>query len=463
MSAPLLWIVIPFFIGVFLLFFQDRPRLVYFAAILLCLLLSLTALLQPIGGVLQIGSKAIEIKTTLTIFGRNFVLENKDRFFLLFIYSAAVFWFIGSVLADLPNKFIPMGLVILSLLTAALAVEPFLYSAVLVELAVIISLPLLVDRGKPIGKGVLHYFIFMSLAMPFILLSGWVLSGTQVDPSNVSQMRIGVLLLSLGFAFWLAVFPFHVWIPELAEETHPYLTGFLLGSLPPTFLMIVLKYLNGLVWIKDSEFLSPTLRTVGVLMIVTSGLWAVSQSNLKRLIGYLVIEISGFSLLCISLQSSLGTQLFYLSLIPHVLAIGCFSFALTVLQKNGIEPDLENVHGLIRQFPVVFVVLIISILSIIGLPLFASFSINFVLLEQLSANPVILVWAVIGYFLMAIAMFRLLISLIGNTGVSWKLNEKVGEIIFLVLGALLLVLMGVLPSHLLGGIWSLLAKFLTLA
>ena len=358
---------------------------------------------------------------------------------------------------------IPMSLTVISFLVAALAVEPFLYSAVLVELAVIISLPLLVDREKQVGKGVLRYFIFQSLAMPFIILSGWVLSGTQVNPSNTTQMEIGVLLLSLGFAFWLAVFPFHIWIPELAEETHPYIAGFLLSSLPPTYLMIVLKYLNGLVWIKDSEYLSPALRTIGVLMIVTSGLWAASQTNLKRLMGYLVIAISGFSLLCISLQSDLGTQLLYISFIPHLLALGCFSFTLSILKKNNVEPTLIGVSGLIRKFPVTFIAMIISLLSIIGLPLFACFSTNFVLFEQLAAYPVILVWIFVGYFSMVVAVFRLIIAVIGNTEAPWSVSERTGEIALLSLGVLVLFAMGILPSNTLGGIWTLFTKFLSMS
>jgi len=272
------------------------------------------------------------------------------------------------------------------LLTAALAVEPFLYSAILIELGVIISLPLLINREMPIGKGVLRYLIYQSLAMPFILLAGWILSGTQANPSDASQLQIAALLLGLGFAFWLGVFPFHVWIPELSSESNPYIAGFLLSTLPPVFLLIILKYLNGLAWLKEAAFLTPTLQAVGAVMIVTGGVWAAFQTNLKKLFGFLVIIESGFSLLCISLQNQQGNELFYLSLIPHLLSLGIFAYTLTSLKRYQIEPELNNLHGLIRNYPILFIALISSLFSVIGLPLFAGFSINLLMRLPFSSS-----------------------------------------------------------------------------
>jgi NADH-quinone oxidoreductase subunit N len=462
MNAPLIWIAIPLLAGIGLWFIQDKPRLVFFIAITLCSLLALTAWLQPIGGILKVGPASIEIKTTALVLGRNFILENKDRFFLVFIYFAAVFWFFGSRITHAPKKFIPLSLIIVSLLTAALAVEPFLYSAILIELAVIISLPLLIEEDKPIGRGVLRYFIYQSLAMPFILFAGWILSGTQANPSNTSQLQIATLLLGLGFSFWLAVFPFHVWIPELTRESQPYIVGFLLSSLPPVYFMIILKYIDGLAWFTNADFLAPTLRAVGVVMIVTGGLWAASQTDLKRMFGYLVIISSGFSLLCISLHSQIGTNLFYISLIPHMLALGVFSYALTVFQRNQIDTENIALIGLIHKFPITFIAIFSSILSIIGLPLFAGFSLNLELLEQLASHSLLLVWIFIGYAAMMVAAFRLFFAAKGNADSRWSISENTWDMLFLAAGVFALVLMGIFPSIFLGGIWSFFSPLLAL-
>jgi len=462
MSAPLIWIALPLVVSFFLWVNQNKVKTVYIVSLAICVLLGLTALLQPIGGILKIGPTSIEIKTTMIILGRNFILENKDRFFLSFIYFAAVFWFFGSRNSHAPNKFIPLSLAIISLLTAALAVEPFFYSAVLIELAVIISLPLLIHHGQAIGKGVLRYFIYQCLGMPFILLAGWLLSGAQANPSNATQLQVAALLLGLGFAFWLAVFPFHVWIPELAEENHPYIAGFILSVLPSVYLLIILKYVNGLIWLKNFALLSPILRIVGAIMIVTGGVWAAVQSNLKRLFGFCVIVESGFSLICISLQTQIGNEIFYLSLIPNMLTLGVFAYALSVLRKQKIDPDISNLKGLVRSVPVAFIAMLCSLFSIIGLPLFAGFSLHLELMELFAANPVFLVWLFVGYAGLTTAALRLLVTIIGTNTEKWTVSESVGDLFYLAVGTCVLILMGVLPATFIAGIWHTFSALLTL-
>ena len=462
MSSPIIWILFPLAISIVLWFIQIKTRLVFSIALTVCLLLGLAALFQPIGGIIKIGPTSVEIKDTLFFFGRNFTLQNSDRFFLAFIYFSAIFWVAGSRMSAAPSKFIPLGLAIISLLTAALAVDPFLYSAVIIELVVIISLPLLLNRGEAINKGVLRYLIYQSLAMPFILFAGWILSGAQANSSDISQLNIAALLLGLGFAFLMAVFPFHVWVPEIASESHSYTSGFLLSTLPPVYLLIMLKFLNGLVWLKDATFLTPVLQTTGVLMIVTAGLWAATQTNLKRLFGFVVIMESGFSLLCISFHSQQGNELFYLSLIPHMLTLGVFAFILAYLQRHELSSDLAELKGQIKNHPVVFTALICVLFSIIGIPLFAGFPLKMEAFELLPPGSSLLIWLLLGYAGMLFASFRLLVSLIGNTSQRWSLGESTGDLFFLVTGVFILVLMGIFPSVFIGGIWRTFASLLTL-
>ena len=104
---------------------------------------------------------------------------------------------------------------------AARAVEPFLFGAVRVEIAVLVSIPMLVPPGTRPGRGVLRYLIFQTLALPVILLAGWAFNIVQIYPENQAALARASIFLGLGFAFWLGVFPFYTWIPMLSEESHP--------------------------------------------------------------------------------------------------------------------------------------------------------------------------------------------------------------------------------------------------
>lgn len=462
MSAPLLWIVIPFLASIGAWFIQDKRRLVFYLSAGLFALLGLTALAQNIGGVIRLGSTTLELKSTMIFMGRSFILENKDRFFLAFVSFATLFWILGSRISRAPAKFIPLSMMAVSLLTAALAVEPFLYSAVIMELVVLVTLLLLMSRTQPIKKGILHYLIYQSLAMPFILLAGWILSGSQANPSDATQLQIAALLLGIGFAFWLGVFPFHVWIPELAEENQAYPVGFLLTLLPPVALMIILKFINGLVWLRDTAYLPSVLQIVGTVMIVTGGLWASMQTSLKKMFGYIILVDSGFMLLCISVRAQIGLELFYLSLIPHVLAMAVLTYALAYFERHQMEPSLEALRGEMKNHPLVFVAIFAALFSIIGLPFFASFSLHLALFENLAAQPGVIIWVLIGYFCLLIAAFRLLVVLLENRYARWRISESRGDLLYLVPGIFILLLMGIFPSVFIGGIWQTFAALLSL-
>ena len=76
-------------------------------------------------------------------------------------------------------------------MVASIAVEPFLFAALFIELAILLAIPMLVNIQQPPARGVIRFLIYQTLAMPFILLSGWLLSGVEASPGvkDASKMR----------------------------------------------------------------------------------------------------------------------------------------------------------------------------------------------------------------------------------------------------------------------------------
>jgi formate hydrogenlyase subunit 3/multisubunit Na+/H+ antiporter MnhD subunit len=231
-SAPLIWIILPGAAAVGLLGLRRWPRIQWVTGLVVTLLLALLAWRLPIGQLVILGPLNFKIEPTLAVLGRKFTILDAARPGLQAIYLIAAFWFGGAIMARPGRLFIPMGLAILALLTAAVAVTPLLYAALLIEVAVLVSIPLLAAAGQPLGQGVLRYLSFQTLGMPFILLTGGLLVGIETDPGNPELVRRVGLLLALGFSLLLAIFPFHTWIPRLTEEAHPYAAAFVLLILP---------------------------------------------------------------------------------------------------------------------------------------------------------------------------------------------------------------------------------------
>ena len=189
---------------------------------------------------------------------------------------------------------------------ASIAVEPFLYAALFIEMAVLLSIPMLTSIHKPPGKGVVRFLIYQTLAMPFILLAGWLLAGVEASPGDLALAAQSASMLGLGFAFLLAIFPLYNWIPMLAEEASPFAIGFLLWILPTTTLFFGMGFLDRYSWLRSSPQLAVALQSAGLLMVVTGGIWAAFQRHLGRIMAYGSVVETGLSLIALSLDSRVG-------------------------------------------------------------------------------------------------------------------------------------------------------------
>ena len=123
---------------------------------------------------------------------------------LALIYGAAALWFFGAEAARAATRLVPMGFMIIALMVAAIAVQPFLYAALFIEMAILIAIPMLTTIYAPPGKGVLRFLIYQTLAMPFILVAGWLLAGVEASPGDLALTAQSAAMLGMGFAFLLA-------------------------------------------------------------------------------------------------------------------------------------------------------------------------------------------------------------------------------------------------------------------
>ena len=453
MSAPLIWIVIPLVLTGLLWLLHRQPKRAALAMLIICLVLVILAATLPIGSFIKVGRTTFELPTTLTLFGRRLVLEASDRIWLMLVYGLGAAWSLGIVQSRVHRSFTPLSLLMIVLLVAARAVEPFLYAALLVAVAVLASLPLMLPPDARPGRGIMRYLIFQMLAVPFILLAGWAASVVDANPSNEVLRLVASASLGLGLSFWLAVFPFYTWVPLLAGEAHPFAAGFVLSLLTTTALFLGLDFFNGFGWLRNSDLILTALRLVGVLMVVTGGIWAAFQEDLTRLFGYAIIVDLGAALLSISLHSEVGLAVFSAGLIPRLLSLFIWALALAFLRARQIPLTFTGVAGLGRRLPILSAALALACLSLGGLPLLAVFPARQVLLVELaSQSSIAAAWALAGSFGLLLGGFRLLNVLLKRTEPGWQVTENLSEGLLLSAGIIILLLIGIFPGGILGSL-----------
>lgn len=443
MSAPLIWIVFPIFIGVISFFFRRMKTLVWISLTSISLLLTLIAWLFPIGELVNLGPWYFSINENLEFAGRQFVLENSDRWLIITIYFTQTFLYCGSKFTKVSSLFLPLGLLFSALLVASFSVEPILYAALLIELAVLIGVPILSPPGKKVEHAIMVYITFLSVGLPFMIIGGGMISSIELDELGFPNILPSLVVLGIGFAFLLAVFPLNPWVPLLLEKGDPYSSVFVLTIFTTSVIALVIRFTSQYSWIIESNL----LQYFGILMIITGGAWAIFQRNIGRMLGYAIIIDIGYSLLAIS--QSVGYPIIVGLLIPRIIAYGIWALGLSFISDQGMDLNFRSVQGFGRQYPLIVFGVLIANFSIAGIPLFASFPYLLWLWKQLAETSVfiaiVLLLSNVG--LMIGALRTLAVLVMGPKIVEPKTSATTRFLgLLFILGVLTLVIMGIFPN-----------------
>jgi len=232
LNTPLLWVLFPLVIAAIVGALYQRKALSIILTVITAFGLALLAALFPENLTLSIGPLRLVFSENLAILGRQITVKYEILPFISLIYAMTGLWTLSSWFPNTPVAFRPISLVLTALLTAAAGVEPFLYAAVLIQIAILVSVPMLSQGGGATDRGILRYLTLQTLAMPLILLAGWLLTGVETLPADSPLVGQSTILLGLGFALWLGIFPFHSWIPMVAQRSRPNVVGFLVFLFP---------------------------------------------------------------------------------------------------------------------------------------------------------------------------------------------------------------------------------------
>jgi NADH:ubiquinone oxidoreductase subunit 2 (subunit N) len=279
----------------------------------------------------------------------------------------------------------------------------------------------------------------------------------EVTPGDPEVVLRATAFLGLGFAFLLAVFPFHTWIPMLAKECHPFAAAFVFMLLPGAISLFGMSFLDRFAWLRDTTSTYTLFEVTGAAMIFTAGLWSAFQRDLGRLMGFALLLDIGFSFLALSQaqgqQSDQFLGLFFATLIPRGLGLGVWALALSNIRRIAGGLDFRHVVGLGRNYPVFMASIVLANFSMAGLPFLASFPTRLAILQNLTESTGLGVsWTLIGSLGLLIGGMRTLGVLAdGSDGESWKVNESRILIVYLLSGVFVLIALGLAPGLFLRG------------
>jgi NADH-quinone oxidoreductase subunit N len=191
-----------------------------------------------------------------------------------------------------------------------------------------------------------------------------VLAALGAPASAVWLGPVGLGMVVVGFAFKVALVPFHMWAPDVYEGAPTPVTAFLTVVPKTAAFAVLLKFL-----IAPGSGLDPVRTALGAvagLTMVTASLAALRQKNVKRLLSYSSIAHSGTILLAVVAGDGPGLA-FYLA-VYLFMNIGAFTAVMVLAGNDGKSLDIDAFAGAGHGSPWIAAMFSVFLLSLAGFP-----------------------------------------------------------------------------------------------
>jgi NADH-quinone oxidoreductase subunit N len=242
--------------------------------------------------------------------------------------------------------------------------------------------------------------------------STYVSVPTAPFASPFAPFLLAVILV--GFGFKLSIAPFHMWAPDVYEGAPTPVSG-LLSTLPKAAAVaIVLRFTEGA--FRDTRGTTIMLEVLAALSMTVGNLWALQQTNLKRLLAYSSIAQIGYIFAAVSIApahvEAQRAALFYLAAYLFM-NLGVF-FCVARMELLSGTTEMSAFGGLWRRSPALAAITTLFLLSLAGVPPLSGYIAKVLVLQSLAKTVtwlavVLAVNVVVGayYYLRIIASMYL--------------------------------------------------------
>ena len=310
----------------------------------------------------------------------------------------------------------------------------------------------------------LKYLIMIIIASAFVVLGISIvygLTGTlnyigvgkalQTVGTSNHLLIIAFIFIAAGYAIEAAIVPFHFWLPDAYTAAPASSASFLSALVDQGSYYILIRVLLYIL-LPSTVNWTIMLAVLAAVTMIVGNLFALIQTDVKRLIAYICVADVGYNLVAITSVTALGIMSnLYFFLIGGI-TTGLAFMAIGVINKHGFK-SLDDMSGLGKRMPLVCLALVMASLSFAGVPPFGGFFAKlFVFTAAIQGN---LAWlAVIGVItsvLQTAYLFRLIYVFYGKKApveTTIRESKRIMIPIFILAGTL--IVLGLYPQIVFG-------------
>lgn len=388
-----------------------------FATVVLCL-----SFLVTIALLLQLDTTIIYvIGNWQAPWGIEYKLDKLNAYLLLIINAIAVFVVMASkdsiareVKPERINLFYTLFLLNITGFNGVLITNDMFNVYVFIEIASLSSYALISMGKNPRALYAAYQYLIMgTIGASFILIGVgllYAMTGTlsMADISvrlpaveHTNTVTIAFIFFMLGVLLKCAFFPLHLWMLDAYHYAPSAISAFLAGTSSKVFIYLLIRFIFsvfGVDFVFMEQVASKFLLLFACVAMVYGSWMAIYQDSLKRMLAYSSVAQIGYIILGLSLMTGQGLVASLLHMFNHALIkVGLFLSVALIIYRYSTDL-ISQLHGVARDMWLVYIMFLISGVSLIGVPLTAGFISKWYLLQAAMAQGY---WLVVVFMLLS--------------------------------------------------------------
>ncbi len=193
-------------------------------------------------------------------------------------------------------------------------------------------------------------------------------SGTLVwtDPTLAAQFNTGIFILFLIAAMAKSVmFPLHTWIPEAMNAPTPVSALLHSACYVKAGVYLIARMYSITGWQPSWNVI---LMAIGCVTMVVGALYAMIQTDMKRLLAFSTISQLGYILTAFGIGTPMGILAGAFYVFSHGLFKGTLFLCAGAVQHATGTKDMRLLGGLAKKMPGTTLVWLVAAAAIIGVP-----------------------------------------------------------------------------------------------
>src|SRR6195952_284915 len=194
---------------------------------------------------------------------------------------------------------------------------------------------------------------------------------------------VGIAMAAVGLAFKTSIAPFHQWTPDVYQGPPTPITSFMAVATKAAAFAVFLRFFDVALGPQVSDW-QPALAVLAAISIVVGNVGALTQTSLKRMLGYSGVAQAGYMLggVVVASEAGVSSLVFYLA---AYLFMNLAAFAVVVARERETPygDSIRSVQGLGAERPLLAWPLTIAMLALAGLPATVGFIGKLYLIEAL--------------------------------------------------------------------------------